>query len=265
MYSYFKKNFDKSSDLDRKFNLGNVEYYKCKNCGFVLSKTHADMDKQKWNKLNYSFHKYIENQYKKRTSNQPPYLYMACFIHILISKNIILNNILDYGAGYGSFAKILYKYFGYHICLYDKYIRNNNDSNLIYLNENEIKKKKYNTVLCSAVFEHITKRYHLDIINNCVKKNGNLLIHSVICENIPKDPTWFYLLPVHTAFHTNNSMRFLMKQWRYKASIYCPTAKTWLLVSNVDNLKQKTAKINRELQQEYVIFKSGFVDYWKLF
>ena len=90
------------------------------------------------------------------------------------------------------------------------------------------------------------------------------------CENIPRDPDWFYLAPmVHTAFHTNRSMALLMQQWGYAASLYSPAAKCWFLFKArhpaLPRLEAVVAAVNRELRTPFFIHKNGFVDYWKGF
>jgi len=91
-----------------------------------------------------------------------------------------------------------------------------------------------------------------------------MIIHTVICENIPKNPDWFYIEPpVHATFHTNKSMGILMEQWGYKASIYCLSAKSWVLFKESKGVEEKVCNINKELQTQYLVYKDGFVDYWK--
>jgi hypothetical protein len=91
-----------------------------------------------------------------------------------------------------------------------------------------------------------------------------LIIHTVICGNIPMDSNWFYIdPPVHAAFHTNKSMSILMEQWGYKASVYCLSAKSWVLFKEPKGVKEKVCNINKELQTQYLVYKDGFVDYWK--
>jgi 2-polyprenyl-3-methyl-5-hydroxy-6-metoxy-1,4-benzoquinol methylase len=254
---FFTKNFNESSDFDKSFYLGSVDYWKCTNCGFVYSKTHKEMSKEKWIELNDQFHHHIENE-KYVDSNQPPYLQMAVFINLLYKHNIIEGNILDFGAGYGTLNQILTKYFNIQIDLFDEFIVNKN-ANYINLNSDTL----YSNILTSAVFEHITERKHIDRINDIVKEGGAMFIHTLICENVPMNPNWFYLLPVHTAFFTNKSMSILMKQWGYKSSLYCPEAKTWLLLKK--EISNSIEKINEELQHNYMIHKMDFVDYWKTF
>ena len=55
-----------------------------------------------------------------------------------------------------------------------------------------------------------------------------------------------------------------MNQWGYKSSIYCPMAKSWVLLRKDDFFdKQLIKKINNEFQFQYLYYKKGFMDYWK--
>jgi hypothetical protein len=206
-----------------------VDYYKCSHCGFVFSKTHQEMTKQEWNYLNSTFHHHCENNINALSTNQPPYAEQAFVLQILNrSKLIKINNALDYAAGYGTLARILNDFFDLKINLFDPHVTNPSP-NLNYTSQSELN-SNYNLVINSAMFEHVLHRNDLDVVNNLVSDNGVLMIHTVICETIPKDPNWFYLSPiVHTAFHTNKSMEILMEQWGYAASIYSPQAKSWFL------------------------------------
>ena len=49
MNFFFSKQF-------QTFNLNNVEYWKCNNCGFTISKTHAEMTSKAWERLNLDYH-----------------------------------------------------------------------------------------------------------------------------------------------------------------------------------------------------------------
>jgi hypothetical protein len=242
-------------------DIGNVEYYRCENCGFVLSKTHAELDTNRWEQLNSNFHKFFESN--KTGINQPPYIDQANMISVLSKNNIIdSQNILDYASGYGTLNKILLKYYNINSVLYDKYIKSDN---LDYINFLELNKNKYNTVINSAMFEHILTRKDLDDVNILVSNQGCLIIHTVVCENIPCNENWFYLTPpVHTAFHTNKSMNILMNQWNYESSLYCPSSKCWVLFKKAHpNLEEKIKVINSEFQTNYLYYKIGFSDYWK--
>jgi len=256
---YFSKAYTEQPYKEMMEDIGKVNYYRCENCGFVLSKTHSQLEKEQWEQLNKSFHNYYESIKTNKLIHQPPYIEQALMISILSKHNIIdINSIIDYAAGYGTLSNILLDYFNIKLPIYDKYVTQNKDNRYID------KLGKYNTVINSAMFEHILNKKDLDEVNNLVKDDGCLVVHTVVCENIPKDNSWFYLeSPVHTAFHTNKSMSILMKQWNYESSIYCPDSKCWILFrKNSNDIKEKVEQINKQFQTEYLIFKKGFLDYW---
>ncbi len=256
---FFSKEFNKVPYGSFMKDIGEVDYYKCSNCGFTISKTHRELSNSRWEKLNYDFHHYLENN--KTPTNQPPYLEQAEMINILsINEVINIENAIDYAGGYGTLSKVLNKYFKLKLSVYDPFVNNKyQDFYIPKLKEN------YKTVINSALFEHLTRRKSYDKINGLVADDGCLIVHTLVCENIPNDSGWFYMEPpVHCAFHTNKSMSLLMKQWNYNSSIYCPKAKSWVLFKK-DNpdTKLKVDLINKEFQTEYLIYKNGFVDYWK--
>lgn len=245
-----------------------VDYSKCGHCGFVLSETHAGMQRELWSSLNTSWHHNTEDPDKPNLTNQPPYANQALALAILDKSGIVdLGDAVDYAAGYATMVQLMRKYFGKSIHAFDCYVRNP-DPAIRYVEEGEL--GKYRLVINSAMFEHVLNRAALDEVHALVADDGVLMLHTVICERVPPDPDWFYLKPiVHTAFHTNKSMAILMEQWGYAASIYCPQAKSWFLFKRghplVGRLDARVEAINLEIQAEYLIFKPGFVDYWKGF
>lgn len=261
---FFSKKYSELPYAEFMHEIGEVKYYKCENCGFVLSKTHCELENNRWENLNFSYHNFHENPKNQTVVNQPPYIDHAIML-LILGKNGIINigNMLDYAAGYGTLSMILSKYFNIKLSIFDEYVKDG-DLNK-YITKDQL--DKYKTVINSAMFEHILTRQDLDNVNNLVAKDGCLILHTVICENIPQDPNWFYLRPpVHTAFHTNKSMEILMKQWGYCSSIYCPQSKCWILLKKeIENINKIILSINQELQTDYLYYKKGFVDYWKGF
>lgn len=261
MKYFFSKKYEKFPWAKMMDGIGAVNYFKCGYCGLVVSKTHRELEHDRFVKLNFDFHSEHE---KNNCTNQPPYLEQATLIKILADSGIIKSSsLLDFAGGYGTLSRILNRYFQILMPVFEPYTKNN--SFAYYVEEKEL--SKYEVVVSSALFEHIFQRKELDTINRLVSDEGALILHTVVCENIPNNPNWFYLEPpVHTTFFTNKSMSVLMEQWGYEASIYCPSAKSWVLLKKksdkVDNLVHK---INRELQNEYLIYKEGFIDYWKGF
>ncbi|WP_396196728.1 methyltransferase domain-containing protein [Flavobacterium sp.] len=238
-------------------------YYKCTNCGFTISKTHVDMSTEVWLKLNDNFHHFIENNHAP--INQPPYLEQAMIINLLNVSGILpFVNALDYAGGYGTLSLILKDYYGLKLPVYDPYINGENVA-VDYIQKENL--EKYGIVFNSALFEHLYRRELFDEINNLVKEDGCMILHTLVCENIPADSNWFYMEPpVHCAFHTNKSMNILMDQWGYISSIYSPAAKIWILFKKEpEELLKKITELNCVFQKEIFFYKEGFVDYWKGF
>lgn len=243
--------------------IGNYEYSKCSNCGFVQCDTIINLNPLKWTELNNAFHNFVENN--PVPTNQPPYAQQALMIKILAYGNIInLNKTIDFAAGYGTLSKILNDFFELKLPVYDPYVTANK-YNVNYI-ENPVK-GAYQCVISSALFEHITSISTLNEIDEFLTEDGKLIIHTVVCENIPKDEKWFYFEPpVHSAFHTNKSMTVFMDKYNYESSVYCPSAKCWILFKkDSGNISKYIESINNLFQTDYFIYKKGFVDYWKGF
>jgi hypothetical protein len=242
-----------------------ARYHKCVNCGFTFSLTHQEMDRNTWQELNSSWHHAFESGALGENINQPPYANQALATKLLAVNGLIdLTNSLDYAAGYGTFASILRKYFSENIYRYDPFVTGQTDDYCI----ESIGSKRYSLVVNSAMFEHILCREDIDSVNNLVADDGVMMLHTQIRQEIPKDPSWFYLEPhVHTAFFTNRAMDILLEQWGYSCSVYSPEARVWYFFKNKHSMNEQLAsaigKINRELQREYFYFKAGFMDYWK--
>lgn len=242
-----------------------ADYWKCTDCGFVISKTHQRMAPSQWECLNASWH---NGGYATSTvdSGSPPYADQALAL-VMLAKNTVIDtsSVLDYAAGYAHLASFLKKYFSVTIQAFDPFVQN---KNIQYVDVADL--QSYSLVINSAMFEHVLERASLDAVNSLVAEDGAMMLHTVVCENIPKDPDWFYMAPVvHTAFHTNASMNILMKQWGYAASVYAPQAKSWFLFKEkhpcLPQLQSLIKKINSEMHKELFYYKAGFVDYWKGF
>jgi len=233
-----------------------ADYYRCGHCGFVMSKTLVDMQFEQWQKLNHVFHTTLEKTSRVTLLDQPPYIHQIQMLHILSERDVIsLDNALDFAAGYGNMARLLERYYAKQILLFDPYMQDN-DGEVIYVSEKEL--TSYNTVYTSAFFEHSTQRTFLDQANCLVKPDGAMLIYTLISENVPQDPNWFYLDPVHSFFHTRKSMKILMNQWGYEASLFCIPAQTWCLFKK-NQYADVIRDINIEFQQLYLLYDTGFV------
>jgi len=163
---FFSKSYAKKPFVEMMDDIGQVDYYKCENCGFTISKTHQELDNEKFEKLNYEFHHYLENS--ETDVNQPPYLEQSMMINVLLKNKILDNDMLDYAGGYGTLSKSLQKYFNISLPVHDPYVKS--DDFVKYLEKKDL--KTYKTILTSALFEHILTREGFNEINSLVDTNG---------------------------------------------------------------------------------------------
>ncbi len=259
---YFSKRYTEAPFDAFMREIGEVAYRRCDHCGFVFSETHARLHSRDWGRLNEQFHHYNENP--DSPINQPPYAEQAMMLALLRQHGLIAaDGMLDYAAGYGSLSRLMARYFHLPLPIYDPYVHAPDLD--CYVDEPH--PGSYRTVINSAMFEHVLTRRDLDRVHELVAPDGCLVLHTVVCENVPCDSDWFYLRPpVHVAFHTNKSMNILMQQWGYQSSIYCPPSKCWVLLRQPwAQVQAKVEAVNRELQSTWLVGKDGFMDYWKGF
>lgn len=251
---FFHKNFDN-------YNLGRVEYYKCVNCGFVHSETHRLLDDRSWSVLNYNCH--LSYQNSNENIDDPRWLErLQAQAHALsdsadLGLLAIDGDWLDYACGDGKLSALLKH--KKNLIKYDKFMRKSD-----YLDTTELNPGRFDFVITTSVFEHLLHREDFNFINSLVSNQGVMGLHTLVRENVPCDPNWFYLLPTHCAFHTNKSMSILLAQWGYIESIYNFEAKLWLFFKpNKLNVEQVVATANNRTDAPSYVYKKGFVDYWK--
>jgi hypothetical protein len=255
MAFYFSKYFGQ-------YGLNNVDYWLCPQCGFTASKTHFDMTQDEWNALNVNFHTDNnlrgDNPYNRRQR----YFNQAQMLYLMARHNLLPNGAwLDWGSGKGDVSIQLKEHFGLTLENFDRYIKPTISS----ITESELVNRigSFNLVLSTAVFEHIRNREVLDEIESFVAKTGCFAIHTLVRGDIPKDPDWMYLLPVHCAFHTNKSMQLLMDTWGYSCSVYNEQAKMWVMFrQNPSEVQYLVQRLNTVMGWEYLHYKKGFMDYW---
>ena len=133
---------------------------------------------------------------------------------------------LDYGSGDGHLADLLQISAsgepGIRIDRFDRYLDAPHQ-----LDETTVRQRQYGVVLNTAMFEHVRQRAELDAIVARIRPGGALALHTLVRSEIPADPSWFYLLPVHTVMFTNEGMHRLFAQWNLKSSAYDVPARLW--------------------------------------
>lgn len=251
---YFSKTFDE-------FGLSEVDYLRCKSCGFCASETHFNMTDESWSDLNDNFHSESHLRSDNPYNRNQRYFNQALMLSFAARKNLVSEGSwLDWGCGIGKVSMLLDEFFGIELKTYDKYYT----PHINEISESELASRSFDLVLNTAVFEHVRSRTTLDEIESYVAEGGCFAIHTLVPERVPKDPDWMYLLPVHCAFHTNKSMQLLMDQWGYQCSAYNEHAKMWMLFRQKPvDIASIVGRINDLLGWEYLHFKAAFMDYWK--
>lgn len=251
---FFHKDFNK-------YGLGRVEYHKCHNCGLVHSETHRLLSENAWLELNHTYHDGYQGsdmntddpRWLERLQSQAHVLADAVDLG-LIAKD---GDWLDYACGDGKLTEFLKS--KKNLLKYDKYM-NKSD----YLDASELVSGRFDFLITTSVLEHLLQRKHFDAIHTLISQQGVMGLHTLVCEQVPCDPNWFYLLPVHCVFHTNKSMSILLEQWGYIESIYNVEARLWLLFKpNTLNIEHVVEHANKRENSPSYIYKKGFVDYWK--
>ena len=253
---YFSRHFGQ-------YGLEDVEYWRCEECGFTFSKTHAEMDGQAWQQVNRRFHEEffgsalnkLDLRWVSRLNRQAELLADATDIGLLPRTG----KWLDYGCGDGKLSELMKKNHGLTLLKYDEYLPASPDC----LAGDDLKPGGFDFVITTSLFEHITTREHLDRVHSLVSPEGAMGLHTLVRKEIPKDPDWFYLHPVHCAFFTNESMRILLLQWGYSCSVYNVDATLWLFFKiHPERVEKIVAEANRRARKPTYLFKNEFVDYW---
>lgn len=259
MEPYFTK------DFAGRLGLKVVDYWKCEICGMVVSKTHFEMSLKEWEDVNVGFHSSFHGtdeceedpRWIERLIAQSNTISELTKIGILPEPSDELPWV-DYACGDGKLVDALAKK-GLKGFKYEAYYAKGDG----YLSEQALKEKKYGLVINTSVLEYIRELEQIDGIVNLISDSGVFALHTLVCETIPKDPSWFYLLPVHCTFFTNKSMQILFDRWGFKASIYNVESRMWFfLKDNIDSIESIFEKEKHKLSGEFH-FKRGFVDYWK--
>lgn len=253
MSRHFVKHFDV-------YSLQDVQYVRCESCGFSASQTHFQMSTAEWERLNNAFHNDSNAREDNPWNRNQRYFNQSIMLYLLDRNGLIPpGKWLDWGSGTGSLSLQLHEHFGLRLYNFDKYV----EPRLFPVLQSDLAERGYSLVTNTAVFEHVRDRETLDEIESYVSLDGCLGVHTLVRGEIPADPDWMYLLPVHCAFHTNRSMDTLMRQWGYQCSIYNEHAKMWLMFKrSAQEVERDVARLNKLVGWEYLHFKAGFMDFW---
>jgi len=253
----FTKRFDS-------FGLTDVQYWRCEDCGFVLSRTHAEMSPKDWMELNERCHatyqghdeNLLDPRWKSRMAAQARAIAELSGCGLLDPQG----RWVDFGCGDGSLSDLLAADYRLGLPKYDKYMARDAS----YLSHQDLQPAAFDFVITSSVFEHLTRREQWDGIEALVCPAGAFGVATLVADRVPSDPDWFYLEPPHCAFFSNAAMDRLFKDWGYRCSIYDVAARLWIWFrSDPRAVSTKVDQLNGAGLGPY-LFREGFLDYWKV-
>ena len=254
--AYFEKDFQGLSGL------GVVAYDRCDGCGFVQSRTHARLSEAEWEDLNYRCHADYQGQ-ETPPERDPRWLERihneAASVHGLWLAGVLPRELpwVDFGCGDGKLAEQLGRR-GVPVLKFDRYM-----GDASYLTEEQLAARRYGVVLNTAVFEHARSRPQLDEIAGLVAPRGVLALHTLVRQEIPPDPGWFYLLAAHCSFFTNRSMQMLFDQWNFYSSLYHVESRLWFWFREESEPLRRFLEQPERFVQGEIRYQRGFADYWK--
>lgn len=238
------------------WGLASLDYEKCTDCGFSVCASLLRMPDDEWVALNNWFHTEIYQRPGDPYNRAGRLAGQARVIDLMSQHGLISQDrpMLDWGSGTGDLAAKVQEH-GRTLFSYDRYI-----TPVVNRLPGVVPEPGgFSLVIAAAVFEHLKDREELDAIEALVADDGVLGFHILVPREIPADPDWVYLLPVHCAFHNWESIRRLMVQWGYAASAYCTEALMWFFFRSKDGVKEKIEYINRVQGYQLLIYSDGFI------
>jgi hypothetical protein len=248
---YFRKQFDC-------FGLDSVSYRRCAACGTVYAETLLQLPEVKWRNVCEAYHgNYRGSGDNPDDPNWRIRLERQAEVLLKLAENGLLSTNklwLDYGCGEGELAEMLRTSIKQIAC-YDRYWRDPG-----YLQDSDLLPGHFSTVISTSTLEHLRSRSSIDAIATLAAKDGSLCLHTLVRGEIPCDPNWFYLLPVHTIFYTNRAMELLFEQWDFLSSLYVVDARLWVWFRKPLNHLLKEKPDLTSLPGWHVT--EGFLAYW---
>ena len=243
--------------------LGTCEYVKCSSCGMVVSKTHYEMGKGEWQALNHECHA----MYQGSDSNVfDPHWVERLNLQARVLADCLREGILpagcravDYGCGDGKLADLVNDLAGNPVLdKYDEYMGISREG---YVQKQDLEGKAYDLVVTCSVFEHLLGAQDVERIFSLLKPTGTFALHTMVCEEIPCDTDWFYYLPVHCTFYTNEAMGRLFRTYGFRGCAYQVEARLWLFFRDLERW-HRLRDVSGSLPGTWEMAE-GFVDYWK--
>jgi hypothetical protein len=241
--------------------LGDVLMARCVRCGFVQAETIYAMSEERWERLNVECHSLYQGSDENPTD--PRWLERMTAQRDVLAALHRLDLTppgkpwLDWGAGDAKLSEML-RPECVQLDSFDAYMGGPD-----YLTQEDLKPRSFGLVISTSVFEHVRSLEPLDDMERLVADGGIFAIHTLIAEEVPGDPDWFYYQAPHVSFFTNDSMAYLFERWGYRSSVYHLPSKLWFCLKEPEErAREIAAKLNAETGTEDSIPGAGFVGYW---
>lgn len=244
--------------MEKSFGMKNLDacrYVRCEGCGLVVAETLYDMPRENWEALNRECHAaYQHTDALAVDPNWLPRLHaQADVLNDLINRGVLDKSAraVDYGAGDGKLADMCRPW----LKKFDAYMARPGEG---YLSAQDMTPATFDFVITCSVFEHLLGANDVEKIFALLTADGTAALHTLVCEEVPRDPNWFYLQPVHATFWTNAAMKIIFRRYGFKACAYHVDARLWLMFRDVEKFSRLKACAGDW------ILADDFVDYWKV-
>lgn len=268
-----KPYFSKKMGLSKR---GMHEYMRCEKCGIVIDRTayEQDIDQIKEDII------IAHTSYQKSDINPDTDLNwierlnrQAKLLVQFYSEGIFQTNIrvVDYGCGDGKLSeyfqqkcRVLLDHKAANECSpkilkYDKYMKPDNDNS--YLSDCEMQQGMFDVVITCSLLEHLIGKKDIDEVFCLLNDRGTFCLHTLICEEVPRDPDWFYLLEGHVTLWTNAAMKYIYKQYKFVGCAYNLETRMWFFFRD-RKLFHKLIEKEKMLDGVWET-STDFIDYWK--
>lgn len=243
------------------FGLHDVHLARCTSCAFVQSETHYSMTDEEWSRLNVECHSLYQGTDVNPTD--PRWLErMAAQRDILATIHRLSLHPegkpwLDWGAGDAKLSAML-RPLGVELQAYDPYMDGPG-----HVRGEDLLPRSFGLVISTSVLEHVREIEALDRMEALVAEDGIFAIHTLIAEEVPDDPSWFYYQAPHVSFFTNDAMAKLFDRWGYRSSVYHLPSKLWFCLKAPEARAQEVAALlNEATGAQDAVASAGFMAYW---
>jgi len=234
------------------YHIHKYEYMKCQNCGTLFIQNNI-------NNFNQYNHKYFSGKDDNNFSGYPDYIAQSAALKRNFKKYLIemknsfsfeKKNLLDIGCAHGFFLDEArrkgFDVFGYDISVDAiKWMNKNLGINGISGKSPAIISGKYDVIMLSEVFEHISEpNTFLGNVKNKLKKNGYIIIVTGNCDSflakLLRSKWWYLNPPDHCIIYSRKSLKMILENNQFQIIKHINFKMHWV---DTGNLFFKLARI----------------------